>query len=168
MRTTLKIITVMGCLAAPPGSHAQAPPAVNPACEKLLPAAAVAKLSGDADVTLIPQGTVPAAGGTCNYAVGGKTVMLYVDLDQSRGPESYQRSKRQRAYQETQQDVPGLGDEAFSATPYGQVVVIARKGKTLVTLLAMLDLDPESPRFNQPHLTRDQLIELARRMLAGS
>lgn len=149
-------------------ARAQTRGSLNPACEKLLPASEVAKASGDANIALIPPGTVPAAGGTCNYALGGKTVILYVDLDQAGGARTFQRYQTSRSYRPKQAAVPGLGDEAFSAQPSGQDIVVARKGNTVVALLAMLDLDPKSPKLGKPHLTRDQLIQLARGMLTRS
>lgn len=155
-------LLVAGGLCVPAaGLRAQAQRALNPACAKLLPASDVSKVSGDASLTLIAPGTVPAAGGTCNYALSGKTVILYVDLDQVGGARTFQRYKTSRSYQEKQAAIPGLGDDAFSAQPSGQDMVVARKGNTVVALLAMLDLDPKSPKLGKPHLTRDQLIQLS-------
>lgn len=167
MHANCVVVSMLAAAAlAPTESGAQAPRPLDPNCAKLLPAATVAQVSGDKDVALIPPGAVPAAGGTCNYAVGGRTVILYVDLSTFADARTFQRYKNKRSYQERQQAIPGLGDEAFSASPSNQDMVVARKGKTLIAMLAMLDLDPKSARLGKPHLTRAQLIELARRMLA--
>ena len=167
-RTFLWLAALTGVPSSTPAAQGAPARPLDPNCERLLPAAVVAKLSGDADLKLIAPGAVPAAGGTCNYAVGGQTVILYVELNTTADARTFQRYKTSRSYQEGQQGITGLGDEAFSATPSDQPVVIARKGKTLVALLGMLDLDPKSPRFAKAHLTGEQLVELARQMLGSS
>lgn len=161
MFKTITLIPIVLALAG--HTAAQAPRPLDPNCEKFLPVAVVAKASGDASVSLLVPGTVPAASSTCNYAVAGKTVILSIDLNTSATARTFQNYMR--SYKEGQQALPGLGDEALVASLSHQDVVVARKGTLLVTLLGALDLDEKSPRFGKPHLTRQQVIELARQML---
>lgn len=95
--------------------------------------------------------------------VAGKTVILSIDLNVRATARTFQSYVR--SYKQGQQPIPGLGDEALAASLSHQDAVVARKGTLLVTLLGTLDLDQKSPRFGKPHLTRPQLIELARQML---
>ncbi len=106
---------------------AQSPQGLNPACAKLLPAAEVAKASGDTNITLIAPGALPMAGGDCNHASGGKTVILYIELHLDASAGDFQRFKTMRSYQEQQVAIPGVGDEAFSSHSMHQDMVVARK-----------------------------------------
>lgn len=146
-------------------AHGQGDAAIDPACEKLLPVAAVAKASGQSDLKLIAYNPAVGAGGTCNYASGGQTMILLVTLDRSARPERFERYKKDRMYRKDQKPISGLGDEAFSS---GETIVVARRGKTFVALSAFKKIDPKTAKIGKPYLTREQLIDLARKMLSGS
>ena len=160
-----KVIAMTPMLLALAGpAAAQIPHPLDPNCERLLPVAVVAKASGDTGVSVLAPGTISTADNTCNYAIAGKTVILSVDLKTNATARNFQ--SYMRIFKEGQQAIPGLGDEAVVASLSHQDVVVARKGTLFVTLVGTLDLDQKSPRFGKPHLTRPQLIELARQMLA--
>jgi len=140
---------------------------INPSCEKFLPVSVVEKMSGRQNVKLVPYNPAIGAGGTCNYAIDGKTMILLVNLDTSVGPQSFQRYKTDRMYQENQHEIQGLGEMAFSCGEDGNIVV-ALRGKTLVVLSAFRELDTKTFKFGNYYFTREQLIELAKQMLAKS
>ena len=140
---------------------------INPSCEKLLPVATVEKTSGRQNVKLIPYNPSLGAGGTCNYAIDGKTMILLVNLDLSARPQDFQRYKTDRMYQDNQQEIQGLGDMAFSCGKDGSIVV-ALKAKMLVVLSAFRESDPKTAKFGNYYFTREQLIELTKQMLAKS
>lgn len=151
---------------------AQAGPAINPDCEKLLPAKLVEQAAGRAPITLMGRDPRQGAGGDCNYTLGGKTMLLLVNLNRSSAATEYQRYKTNRMYRTDQQPIPGLGDEAFTASivmlSHNIPIVAARKGKTLVVMSTFLDMDPNTAAAKGAYLTRAQLIELARGVLARS
>lgn len=150
--------------------QAQVAAGIDPDCEKLLPVKLVEKASGRAPIKLIARDPSLAAGGDCNYAIGGKTMVLLVNLDRFAGPPDYQRYKGAAMYRTDQQPIPGLGEEAFSASNpmlgTSIPVVTARKGKTLVVMSTFLEFDPSTAEVKGAYLTRAQLIELVREMLA--
>jgi hypothetical protein len=140
---------------------------INPACEKFLPPAAVEKISGLQNVMLVPYNLSMGAGGTCNYALDGKTMILMLNLEQSARPQDYERYRTHRMYQDNQQEIPGLGEMAFSCGKNGNII-IALKGKTLVVLSAFRRMDPKTGMSADYYFTREQLIELAKQIFASS
>jgi len=148
---------------------AQARAVINPDCEKLLPATLVAKASGRAKIQLIAPDPAVGAGGDCNYGIDTKTMVLLVNLNRFARPQDFQRYKTEEMFRTNQKPIPGLGDEAFTVDGVAPgSVVVARKGKTLVILSSFVDIDPQTGARKGPYVSRAQLIELARQMLAKS
>jgi hypothetical protein len=146
---------------------ARAQAAINPVCEKLLPAADVGKAARHPNVRLISPDPTIGAGGDCNYAIDGKTMVLLVTVNQSARPQDFQAYKGHEAYQTNQKAVPGVGDEAFTVdVVLPAAALIARKGNRLVALSAFVELDPTTGGFKGLYVSADQLVALARSMLA--
>lgn len=169
MKNNLKgIFLVMGIVVAlSAGVLAYYLQEINPSCEKFLPVALVEKISGRQNVKLVPYNPSIGAGGTCNYAIDGKTMILLVNLELSARPQDFQRYKTDRMYQDNQQEIQGLGDMAFSCGKDGNIVV-SLKGKMLVVLSAFRELGLKTAKFMNYYFTREQLIELAKQILAKS
>jgi hypothetical protein len=141
------------------------PKTVDPVCEHLLPVADAERITAHRPLKLVPRRSLPAAGGTCNYAEGGtRMVLLFTLLDgKSKAHEQYLRYRGQPAYQPNQKELSGLGDEGFTAGAYEHQLV-ARKGKTVVMLAAMIHYD-KTTHTGHASVTRDQLITLAREVV---
>ena len=147
----------------------QAPGGINPDCEKLLPVALVEKASGRTGIKLMPRDPAVGAGGDCNYAIGGKTMVLLVTLDRFARPQAFQRYKSDKMYQANQKAISGLGEEAFSVDVIAPgSAVVAHKGTTLVALSTFAEMDPRTAAFKGPYVPGPQLIELTRQVLAKS
>lgn len=147
-------------------ADARAQAAINPVCEKLLPAPEVGKAAGRPNVRLIPPDPTVGAGGDCNYAIDGTTMVLLVTVNQSARPQDFQRLKGDEMYLTNQKAVAGVGDEAFTADGVLPAsVLVARKGTRLVALSAFVDVDPATGDFRL-YVSADQLVALARSMLA--
>jgi hypothetical protein len=141
------------------------PKVVDPVCERLLPVADVERITAHQQLKLVPRRSLPAAGGTCNYTEGGtRMVLLFTLLDgRSKAHEQYLRYKGQPAYQPNQKELSGLGDEGFTAGAYEHQLV-ARKGKTVVMLAAMIQYD-KATHASHAGLTREQLITLGKELV---
>jgi hypothetical protein len=147
------------------GSVASAGEPIDPKCEKVLPAAAVGKLAG-AKVQLVGRDPSIGAGGDCNYATGdkGTTMVLMTHLH---NPGSTKDVDTYRGVTKgmKQEAIAKLGDEAFSA---GDTIVVARAGTIVVALSGYAKADPKAKGGLGQWLTKAQLIELTRQMLAAA
>jgi len=126
---------------------------IDPTCEKTLPASAVSKASG-VSVHLIGRDPHIGAGGDCNWAVSGNSMVLMLRLMYGGAPDVQTYRGVLKAQHPV--DVAGVGDEALSA---GDSIVVARKGQTVIALSAF------GKPAGGPYLTIPQLEELARRAL---
>ena len=139
----------------------------NPICAKTLSVAAVERISGRQNVTLVPKQSVTGAGGTCNYAIDKKMLVLMTIMkSKSGGSDQYAVYKRSSPYQDHQKDIPGLGDAAFSSGPYDNIVV-TKKGLTVVLVSSFYDYDRASHKLRGTYLTGGQLVQLAREALGN-
>jgi hypothetical protein len=147
--------------------EAQKAKTVDPLCPRVLPAENAGRLSGQADLQLVPRRSIPAAGGTCNYAAKGRKMVFLVTVleEKQRAAEAYARYKGQAPYQPHQTPVPGLADEAFTGGEY-QHLLVARKGSRVILLASMLDVERDSRQMH-PRVSREQLVALARQVIDG-
>ena len=146
---------------------APAPP-VNPACERVLPAAVVGRIAGAPRVHLVPRDPTTGAGGTCNYALAGDTLLVIIMISRSSHTmQQFAATKASPIGQANQLPVPGLGDDAFT---YGQDAnnLLARKGNVLVGVTTFLRTTRRPARVVGARLSRDQLVAVARAVLAKS
>jgi hypothetical protein len=143
-------------------AEAQRAKTVDPLCTRVLPAESANRLTGRDDLQLVPRLSIRSAGGTCNYAAGGKTmVFLLTVLDEkSRAAEHYARYKGQPAYQAHQKEVAGIGDAAFTGGEYEHEVVV-RKGSRLLLLASMLEVEKPT-RTVHATVERERLVAIAR------
>lgn len=139
---------------------------VDPVCARVLPVAAAVRLTGQADLELIPRHPSTGAGGTCNYAAGGKKMALLVTIlnEKSHAPEAYSRYKGQAEYQKNQHELAGLGDAAFTGGTYEHEVV-ARKGSQIIMVASMVRMDRASHTVRAV-VSKDQLVAVAREIVA--
>lgn len=160
------VCTVLGASAA-----AQTGAGIDPECEKLLPVGLVAQATGQKELALVPRDPTIGAGGTCNYArpgPGTKLMVVLVTVSRSAASSAQQEFARYKAsemYRTDQRSISGLGDEAFST---GETILVARRGGLVIALSAFQNIDLTTGDMKGPYLTRAQLIELARRVLAPS
>jgi hypothetical protein len=105
------------------------------------------------------------AHGTCNYATGGKDVILSVAINPLTNPEFYDSYRRNCGYSEPGRPIAGLGDEALACSAYGggaDRAVVVSKGRLVVVLQSAKRVDPQTRRIRESYFTTDQLTELAR------
>jgi len=160
--------STLGLAATLAGSlSAQKPTAVDPLCERVLPVATVERITGLAHLALIPRRSIPTAGGTCNYVGNDQRMVLLLTVlaEHDRTQQQFLRFKAQPAYQENQKEVGGLGDAAFTGGAYEHEMV-ARKGDKVIMLASMVHRD-KATRQMHPSVSREQLIGLAREVVAG-
>lgn len=139
----------------------------NPICAKTLSAATVERVSGRGNVALVPKQSVTGAGGTCNYAIDKKMLVLMTIMkSKPGGADQYAAYKRSSPYQDHQKEIPGLGDAAFSSGPYDNIVV-TKKGLTVVLVSSFYDYDRASHKLRGTYLTGSQLVQLAREALGN-
>lgn len=146
---------------------AQAPP-VHPVCERVLPTAVVGRIAGAARVRLVARDPTKGAGGTCNYALPGDTLLVIIMIARSSHTmQQFAATRGSLIGQANQQPVLALGDDAFT---YGQYAnnLLARKGNVLVGVSTFLRTVRRPARVLGPRLSRDQLVALAREVLARS
>lgn len=146
-----------------PAQHATT---VDSLCGRVLSAKVVGNETGLADLVLIPRLSVPSAGGTCNYATGGKTMVLLLTVldEKEHAVDQYTRYKSQAQYQVNQRPVTGLGDAAFTSGAYEHQVIV-RQGSRVIFLVAMVHMDRATHQMHAT-LTRDQLLSLAQQVVA--
>ena len=144
---------------------AQGAKAVEPLCERILPATSANRLTQHTDLILIARRAVPAAGGTCNYATGGKKMVFLVSVldEKSHAAEHYARYKDQAEYRANQREVPGLGDAAFTGGTYEHEVVV-RQGSRLILVASMIQFD-HTTHAARAAVPRDALVGIAREVI---
>lgn len=165
-RARILALVVIGMGSRARWAVAQGRRAVDPLCERVLPAVVVNHLTQRADLILIPRWGMPAAGGICNYAAGGKKMVLLVTVmdDKSHASDHYARYKVQAEYRVNQRDVPGLGDAAFTGGAYEHELV-ARQGSRLVLVASMIQVDRATHQASAI-VPRDELVAVAREVIA--
>ena len=152
-------------LQAPAQAPSLPPPLVNPACERVLPAAIVGRIAA-ARVHLAPRDSTKGAGGTCNYALAGDTLLVIVTISRSSHTmQQFTATKGSAIGQANQQPVVGLGDDAFTYGEYANTL-LARKGNVLVGVASFLRTTRRPTRVLGTRLSRDQLVAVAREVLA--
>jgi hypothetical protein len=142
--------------------------AVDPICERLLAASVVARVAGVPGVHAVPRNPARAAGGACNYALPGDTLLLIFTITRSsRAVQEFQARQSGTIAAMHPQPVPGLGDEAVT---YGQFdyALLARKGNVLVSMATFFRTTRRPTRVLGTRLSRDQVIALAREVLTRS
>ena len=136
-------------------------PPIDSNCERLFPAALIARATGQPKAALIPRNPRIAAGGNCNWvddpSAAKPRVMLLADINTVADHQEFEKY----AGQTTMKAIPGLGDES-SAT---ETIVVARKGKLLVVVSAFQQVDMNT-MATKPWFTQAQLIDLVRQALA--
>jgi len=166
MVTLPLLVGFLGFLSTTSPETSQAPfqTRVDPACERALPTSVVQQVSGRAGITLIPRDPRTGAHGTCNYALGGRTVILSMAINPLTNPAFYESYQRNCSYDTPAVRVPGVGDEALVCSAYGggaDHAVVVHKGRVVIVLQSTKSLDPQSNRFRHSYFTTDQLTVLA-------
>ena len=145
----------------------QTPP-INPACERVLSAARVGRIAGVAGVHLVPRDPSKGAGGICNYALAGDTLLVIVMISRSSHTmQQFEATKVGSIGLLNQQPVSGLGDEAFTYGQYGEDLLV-RKGNVLVGVTTFVRTIRRPGRVLGPRLSRDQLVAVAQEVLTRS
>jgi hypothetical protein len=142
---------------------------VDPACERALPTRVVQSVSGRSGVSLVPRDPRLGAHGTCNYAIGGKDVILSVAINPLTDPEFYESYRRNCGYTEPGTPIAGLGDEALACSAYGggaDRAVVVHTGRIVVVIQSAKRFDPQTRRVRESYFTTDQLADLARTVVS--
>lgn len=157
----------LGFLSASAPASSQAPylTRVDPACERTLPIRVVQSVSGRSGIVLVPRDSRTGAHGTCNYAIGGRDVILWLAVNPLTNPSFYESYRRNCGYSEPSRPIAGLGDEALACSAYGggaDRAVVVHKGRLVVVLQSAKRVDPQTRRIGESYFTTDQLTDLAR------
>jgi hypothetical protein len=167
---TRLVVLALVVLAAPAAGQdratreaAEAASAVERRCARLLSPDLVATAAGRGPVRVAPFDPRLGAGGVCNYAAGGDTVLLTLDIDRIAHVEKRFRRLRTGPFARENQSAAAVGDEAFTHGAFGEHLV-ARRGQLLLRMTATVVTDPRAVRAVGPVVSRDELIALARRV----